>query len=81
MENIYNILNDIDTDFSEFEEESLSEIEIKRINERLSKKLHSKNKNNHSKALTWMGRAAVIMLGCLTIGGGVYAAAFTDGYA
>ena len=76
MENIYNILNDIDTDFSEFEEESLSEIEIKRINERLSKKLHSKNKNNHSKALTWMGRAAVIMLGCLTIGGGVYAAAF-----
>ena len=70
MENIYNILNDIDTDFSEFEEESLSEIEIKRINERLSKKLHSKNKKNHSKALTWMGRAAVIMLGCLTIGGG-----------
>ena len=27
MNNIYDILNDIDTDFSEFEEESLSEIE------------------------------------------------------
>ena len=75
MNNIYDILNDIDTDFSEFEEESLSEIEVKKINERLKGKISSRKGNTTKKAVVWMGRAAVIMLGCLTIGGGVYAAA------
>jgi hypothetical protein len=74
MNNIYDILNDIDTDFSEFEEESLSEIEVKKINERLKGKINARKCNTTKNAIVWMGRAAVIMLGCLTIGGGVYAA-------
>ena len=53
----------------------LSEIEVKKINERLKGKISSRKGNTTKKAVVWMGRAAVIMLGCLTIGGGVYAAA------
>ena len=41
MNSVYSILNDIDTDLDEFEEEQLSDTEIKKINARLKNKLGS----------------------------------------
>ncbi|SNU08611.1 hypothetical protein SAMN06297422_11944 [Lachnospiraceae bacterium] len=76
MDNIYKYLNDVDTDLSEFEEEQLSEIEIKRINKRLKGKMDSHNGSSSKKTMIWVGRAAAIVLCCLTVGGGAYAAAF-----
>ena len=75
MKHVYNMLNDIDTDFSEFEEDTLSEIEIAKINKRLKSKLNSDKGKNSKNTMIWLGKAAVIVLGCLTVGGGVYAAA------
>ena len=75
MDNIYKYLNDVDTDLSEFEEERLSEIEIKKINKRLKGKLNSNNSSSSRKTMIWIGRAAAIVLCCLTVGGGAYAAA------
>ena len=76
MDNIYKYLNDVDTDLSEFEEEQLSEIEIKRINKRLKGKMDCHNGSSSKKTMIWVGRAAAIVLCCLTVGGGAYAAAF-----
>ena len=76
MDNLYKYLNDVDTDLSEFEEEKLSETEIKRINKRLQGKMNSHNNSRSKKTMIWVGRAAAIVLCCLTVGGGAYAAAF-----
>ena len=73
MDNLYKYQNEIETDFSEFEEESLSPEEVSKINSRINKKINRRKKNSN-KALTWAGRAAVITLCCLAVGGGVYAA-------
>ena len=73
MENLYKYLNEVDTDFSEYEEEPLSPEEISKINSRINKKINRKKKNSN-KTLTWVGRAAAITLCCLAVGGGVYAA-------
>lgn len=73
MDNIYKYLNDIETDFSEYEEETLSPEEVSKIKSRVNKKLNTRKKNSN-KSLTWIGRAAIITLCCLAVGGGVYAA-------
>ena len=73
MDNIYKYLNEVETDFSEFEEDSLSPEEVSKISSRINKKINSKKKNS-SKALTWLGRAAVLALCCVAVGGTVYAA-------
>lgn len=73
MDNIYKYLNDIETDFSEYEEERLSPEEVSKIYSRVNKKLNLRKKN-YNKAITWIGRAAMITLCCLAVSGGVYAA-------
>lgn len=75
MDNLYKYLNDVDTDLSEFEEEQLSETDVKRINKRLVGKLNSQKNSRSKKPLVWAGRAAAIVLCCLAVGGGAYAAA------
>ncbi len=76
MDKLYKYLNDVDTDLSEFEEEQLSETDVKRISKRLEGKMNSHNKSRSNKTLVWAGRAAAIVLCCLAVGGGAYAAAF-----
>ena len=55
-DNIYKYFNDIETDFSEYEEETLTPEEVSQIKSRV------------------IGRAAILSVCCLAIGGGVYAA-------
>ena len=74
MNNAYNILNDIETDFSEFEEEILSETEIKEINKRLKSRIGSQSGDSHAKVISAVGKAAILVIGCMAVGGGVYAA-------
>ncbi|MCR5212848.1 MAG: hypothetical protein K6E10_00385 [Eubacterium sp.] len=73
MDNIYKYFNDIETDFSEYEEETLSPKDVAKINSRINKILQQRKKTSNN-TLTWIGRAAIISLCCLSIGGGVYAA-------
>lgn len=75
MNSVYSILNDIDTDLNEFEEEQLSDTEIKKINDRLKKKTGVRTGSNSAKALSTLGKAAIIVIGFMAVGGGVYAAA------
>ncbi|MBQ9866127.1 MAG: hypothetical protein IJM34_03830 [Lachnospiraceae bacterium] len=75
MNSVYSILNDIDTDLDEFEEEQLSDTEIKKINARLKNKLGSGTGGSTAKTLSTLGKAAVIVIGFMAVGGGVYAAA------
>ena len=72
-DNIYKYFNDIETDFSEYEEETLTPEEVSQIKSRVYKKMNLSKKTNN-KTLTWIGRAAIISICCLAIGGGVYAA-------
>ena len=65
----------IDTDLDEFEEEQLSDTEIKKINARLKNKLGSGTGGSTAKALSTLGKAAIIVIGFMAVGGGVYAAA------
>ncbi len=80
MDNLYKYLNEVETDFSEFEEETLSPEEVSKISSRINKKINRRNLTfNHrnkkfNRALTWAGRAAVVAFCCLAVGGGVYAA-------
>lgn len=74
MNNAYNILNDIETDLSGFDEEMLSETEIKRINKRLKSRIAPHSGYSRTKALSVMGKAAILVIGFMAVGGGVYAA-------
>ena len=74
MNNAYSILNDIETDLSEFDEEVLSETEIRQINKRLKSRIDRKSGTNSSRVIGNLGKAAIIVIGFLAVGGGVYAA-------
>ena len=74
MNNAYSILNDIETDLSEFDEEVLSETEIRQINKRLKSRIDRKRGTNSSRVIGNLGKAAIIVIGFLAVGGGVYAA-------
>ena len=73
MKDVYDMLNDVEIDLNEFDDTPLSEPQIKKVNNRL-KKLCVKKKTGSQKTAIWVGRAAILVLGCLVFGGGVYAA-------
>ena len=58
MDNIYKYLNDIETDFSEYEEETLSPEEVSKIKSRVNKKLNTRTSCNYYSLLSrswWRG--------------------------
>lgn len=73
MDDLYKYLNEIETDFSEYEDEALSPEEVSRINSRINRKLNLRKKKAN-RTLTWVSRAAILTFCCLAVGGGVYAA-------
>ncbi len=73
MDDLYKYLNEIETDFSEYEDEVLSPEEVSRINSRINRKLNLRKKKAN-RTLTWVSRAAILTFCCLAVGGGVYAA-------
>ena len=73
MKDVYDMLNDVNIDLDVFEDAPLSDIQIGKVNSRLKKRC-AKEKKASQKTAIWAGRAAILVLGCMVFGGGVYAA-------
>ena len=73
MKDVYDMLNDVNIDLDNFEDAPLSDIQIGKVNSRLKKRC-AKEKKASQKTAIWVGRAAILVLGCMVFGGGVYAA-------
>ena len=73
MKDVYDMLNDVNIDLDNFEDAPLSDIQIGKVNSRLKKRCAMEKKASQKTAI-WVGRAAILVLGCMVFGGGVYAA-------
>ena len=73
MKDVYDMLNDVNIDLDVFEDAPLSDIQIGKVNSRLKKRCAMEKKASQKTAI-WVGRAAILVLGCMVFGGGVYAA-------
>ena len=66
MKDVYDMLNDVNIDLDNFVDAPLSEIQIGKVNSRLKKRC-AKEKKASQKTAIWVGRAAILVLGCICI--------------